>query len=168
MNIRLLLGALVAAFVLMGSAGSAAANGFGSKYWQFPAPIQGPWQVTITPVNCDTGVAATPVGILLLMTFNAGGTLAEANSGPRFAAGQRSGGLGYWERTGRKAYNAHVQAFIQFDAGPYVRGQQSIDQTIEMQDANNWTGAGPVTFRNAAGDAVTPTGCATTVAIRMP
>ena len=166
MNIRLLTGAVITALLSLGSASEASANGF--KYWQLPAPIQGPWQVTITPFTCDTGEVHTASAVLLLMTFNAGGTLAEANSASRFAAGQRSGGLGYWERTGWNSYNAHVQAFIEFDAGPYVRGQQSIDQSIEMQDANHWTGTGPVTFRNAAGDQVPPSGCAQTVAVRMP
>jgi len=66
------------------------------------------------------------------MTFGAGGTLFETTSNPRFMPGQRSPGLGHWERVGRRTCAAVFQAFIRFSTQPvtptsYQRGTQRVD-----------------------------------------
>ena len=137
--------------------------------------IDGAWRVTITPVDCDTGDTFPQFSVVSNLTFATGGTLVESTSNPRFQPGQRSAGLGYWDYTGRRTYRAYFEAFVQFDsvdpvppAPPYQRGTQSVDQSIEMQDPNHWTSDALVTFHNASGEKVPPSGCATAAAVRLP
>ena len=65
----------------------------------------------------------------------------ETPFNPFFQAGQRSTGLGYWERAGRTSYHAVFDAFVNFtcvvtppDEPFYQRGFQRVDQGIEMLD----------------------------------
>ena len=153
------------------SAGSAVAGGSAND--RSSVPLQGAWQLTINPVNCETGVPS-PVKFVSFITFSAGGTVTEATSNPFFQPGQRSPGLGYWERNSRTFYHSIVQAFIQFDsvdtvpdAPMYVRGIQTLDQTISMQDASHWTSDALVTFHDVSGATVPPSGCAKATAVRM-
>lgn len=136
--------------------------------------IVGPWRVTITPVDCTTGEAFTAFAFKSQLTFGAGGTLAETNASRGFQPDQRSPGHGYWEYTGRETYRAYFEAFIRFDsvdplppARPYQRGVQSVDQSIEMRGSNGWVSDALVIFRDAAGEIVPPSGCATAAAERM-
>ncbi len=152
-------------------AGSAVAGGGANE--KSSVPLQGAWQLTINPVNCQTGVPS-PVKFVSFITFSAGGTVTEATSNPFFQPGQRSPGLGYWERNSRTFYHSIVQAYIQFDsvdpvppAPQYVRGIQTLDQTIRMQDADHWTSDALVTFHDVSGAQVPPSGCAKATAVRM-
>jgi hypothetical protein len=165
MKMETILRSTIAALTL--SASMAATAGDGGKKGSQTA-IQGPWQVTITPVDCADGTPL-PVRILSYVTFAAGGTLTEATSGIAFDPGQRSGGQGYWQYTGRNTYLAHYQAFVLFDSagGRYVHGTQTFDHSVEMQDRDHWTSDLRVTFRDSAGDQVPPSGCATAAAVRM-
>jgi hypothetical protein len=137
--------------------------------------LEGTWEVTIMPVNCSNGDPFPQFSALSYLSFNRGGTMIETTSNPRFQPGQRSAGLGYWEYTGgRKYFHAVFKALIQFDSvdpvppqTPYVRGTQTIDQTIEMQDRDHWTSDALVTFRDPAGEKVSG-GCASASAVRMP
>jgi hypothetical protein len=141
----------------------------------FPAPLEGAWRVRITPYVCSTGESLSQATVDSYLTFAAGGTLAEGTSNPAFQPGQRGAGHGYWERTSRNEYTAVVEAFIQFTSvttAPtpprYVRGVQRIEQEIEMLDGDRWESVATVTFRDAAGAVVPPSGCATAKATRMP
>lgn len=152
-------------------AGSAVAGGGANE--KSSVPLQGAWQLTINPVNCQTGVPS-PVKFVSFITFSAGGTVTEATSNPFFQPGQRSPGLGYWERNSRTFYHSIVQAYIEFDsvdpippAPMYVRGIQTLDQTIKMQDGDHWTSDALVTFHDVSGATVPPSGCAKAAAVRM-
>ena len=131
-------------------------------------PIHGPWQVSINPVNCNDGTPF-PFVFVTYVTFATGGTVAETTSAPNFDPGQRTGGQGYWEYTGRKTYRAHYQAFVLFDSanGPYTRGTQVFDHSIEMTDRDHWASDVLVNFYNTSGLKVPPSGCAKASAVRM-
>ena len=92
--------------------------------------------------------------------------MTEANSNPRFLPGQRSIGLGYWERNGRSSYEAVFQAFVQFTGGNYTQGTQRVEQDIEMLDADHWHSSAVVEFRDVGG-ALILSGCMRAVGVRM-
>jgi hypothetical protein len=174
MNKMILLSA-IALLALATTAGRASAAGSVFGQWQPPSPLDGAWQLSVTPYNCATGEEFPFFSVRSDMTIASGGTLVETNSNPDFQPGQRSSGLGFWERTGRKTYHAYVQAFLLFDtvdpppppARSYLRGTQSFDHSIEMQDANHWTSKAVVTFSDLSGATVYGSGCAKAVAERM-
>ena len=123
----------LAALALSTAATLAAADGNDSGRSEAPAPLRGTWQVRITPeyVCGSDPIVSFPQAAAVdsYLTFGAGGTLVETTSNPRFMPGQRSPGLGYWERTGRTSLVRGVRAFIQFATEPatptsYVRGTQ--------------------------------------------
>ncbi len=169
MNTKLIPNSILA-LALTASAPMASADG---SHWPIRPAIVGSWQVTITPVDCNDGTEfaqfATPVHV----TFALGGTAAENTSSPSFQAGQRSSGHGYWEYTGRGTYHSYYEAFVLFDSvdpvppqRPYVRGTQSFDHSMAVQDKDHWTSDALVTFRNTAGEQIGG-GCAKTAAVRM-
>jgi hypothetical protein len=163
--------ALVFAVSTVATLSAAHADGLGHA--RAPSPLEGRWSMRITPYACgsDPIVSFPQFAVDSYLTFGVGGALVETTSNPRFAPGQRSPGLGYWERTGRSAYTAVFEAFIQFATTPatsYVRGTQRVEQAIEMVDADHWTSVAVVIFRDEAGNQVPPSGCATATAARMP
>lgn len=177
MNSKMILRSTIAALALSAAAGPAVAE-VGSFFgrWQAPSVLEGPWQVTITPAACDGSEEFPQFTFVSYLTFAAGGTLIESTSNRGFQPGQRSPGHGYWERTGRKTYRSHFQAFVLFDSvlpttrpnRPYLRGVQTLEQTMEFQDSNHWTSDAQVTFVDSAGKTVDPSGCAKATAERMP
>ena len=173
MTTKLTLCTAVAMLALSGAAGRAQAEG-SPDLDRGMAPIQGPWQVTITPVDCDTGEAYSDFAFQSYLTFGAGGALAETTASLSFQPNQRSPGHGYWRYTGSQTYRAYFQAFVRFDsvdpqppARPYLKGVQSVDQSIEMTDRNHWTSDVLVGFRDVSGTMVPPSGCAKAAAERM-
>ena len=159
--------AIVALAVSAGS-GYAAAEGHGFGRSQAPAPLEGAWQVRITPYVCSTGVPLPPpFEFDSLVTFASGGTMTETTSNTRFMPGQRSPGLGYWERTGRTSYEAAFRAYIQFTGGNYTQGAQRVDQDIDLVDADHWNSSAVVAFSDVAGAPVS-SGCMRAVGVRMP
>ena len=166
MNTKTLAGSAIAALVVATATPVAAdGNNHGRS-----ASLEGTWQVRITPYVCGSNpiVSFPQFAFDSLLTFAAGGTLTETTANPSFQPGQRSPGHGYWSRDQRRSYDAVLQAFIQFTAGNYTRGTQLLEQEIELVDADHWTSTAVVTFRNAQGERVPPSGCATADAVRMP
>jgi hypothetical protein len=172
--------ASVAALVLSTAAGLATARDDDHRRSD---PLEGTWRVRVTPYVCNSDpiVSFPQFAVDSYLAFGAGGTLVETNSNARFMPGQRSTGLGHWERTGRRTYAAALEAFIQFSTepptptSPYVRGTQRVDQEIEFVDggrwnsaADRWTSVAVVTFRDVSGKQVPPSGCAIAEAVRMP
>ena len=103
--------------------GPAAADGHGSAGSSRSGSLEGAWQVRITPYVCATGVPLPPAAEFdSLINFAAGGTMTETTSNPRFLPGQRSPGLGYWERNERRSYEIVFQAFVQFTGGQLHAG----------------------------------------------
>lgn len=135
------------------------------------APLQGTWQVVISPYVCSTGQPVPNAAFRSRLTFDAGGTMMESTSNPSFEPGQRSPGQGTWERTGRDSYRVVFEAFIQFTSKTttpprYQRGQQRVDQLIEMDGLDSWTSSASVSFRDDAGNPVS-SGCMTAKGTRL-
>jgi hypothetical protein len=143
------------------------------------APIEGTWVVTINPIFCTASppfnagddVPGNPK-VTAYLTFGRGGTLTETNSNANFEPGQRGPGHGYWEQSGKTSYQFVIQAFIQFDSTlppfRYRRGYQRLDQTLEMQSADEFTTSGLVRF--FAGTSTSdpnPAGCARSSGVRL-
>ena len=169
MNItRALACSAITALAISTVCGPAAADDHGFGRSQAPALLEGTWQVRITPYDCATGVPLPPAAEFdSLNSFASGGTMTEANSNPRFLPGQRSIGLGYWERHGRSSYEAVFQAFVQFTGGNYTQGVQRVEQKIELMDADHWNSTAVVEFTDVAG-APLLSGCMRAVGVRMP
>ena len=177
MNAKMMLGVAIAAAALSAGMDTAIAGG-GKKM-----NLEGAWQVRVTPYNCATGAESTAAAFDSLLKFEKGGTMTETTSNPTFQPGQRSVGLGYWERTDSDFFRAVFLAYIQYDsvipappapppAPIYTRGVQTVDQGITMPDNDHFSGDAKVTFRDAKGNIVAPPtpppGCAHFVGVRMP
>lgn len=171
MRTRTLLWPSLAALTLLGA--STAAQAHGPSHISAKSLV-GTWRVTITPYVCLTGDQIPAAAVRTYMTFDAHGTMMEINSNAQFQPGQRSSGLGFWERTGPRSYRAVYEAFIQFTsvvtppATPrYVKGTQRVDQGVEFIDRDHWESSGTVTFFDTAGTPVPPSGCAVAQGERM-
>ena len=173
MNNKTLCGLTVGAMIALAAASPLLAGGTPVGRSAAPAPLQGTWQVVITPYNCATG-ESYPFSFRSRNTFNAGGTMVETPFNPSFQAGQRSTGLGYWERAGQTSYHAVFDAFVNFtsvgtppDEPFYQRGFQRVDQGIEMLDNDHWTSSASVVFRDEDNNIIPPTGCMTATGERQ-
>jgi len=168
MNIKTFVGSAVVVMAVLTAAGPAAADDHGFGRFQAPTVLEGTWQVRIAPYICATGVPLPPAAeFVSLVSFASGGTMTETTSNPRFLPGQRSIGLGNWERNGRSSYEVAFQAFVQFTGGNYTQGTQRVEQGIDMVDADHWNSTAVVEFTDLAGAPVS-SGCMRAVGVRMP
>ncbi len=168
MIIRAIVCSAIAVLAVSTVSGPAAADDHGFGRSQAPALLEGTWQARITPYDCATGVPLPPqFEFDSLNSFAAGGTMTETTSNPRFLPGQRSIGLGYWDRGGRSSYEVAFQAFVQFTGGNYTQGVQRVEQDIDMVDADHWNSTAVVEFTDTNG-ALILRGCMRAVGVRMP
>jgi hypothetical protein len=144
--------------LLLGGVTGAMADGAPVGRSAAPAPLEGTWNVSVTPYNCATGVPVTSATFRSRLAFHGGGSMSETNFNLSFQPGQRSPGLGSWERTGPRSYRAVFEAFIFFTSvvtpptpPRYTQGQQRVDQSIEMQDEDHWTSTALVSFADVNG-----------------
>ena len=165
---------LAVAIALTTAASPAVADGLDFAKLPVPTVLVGTWKVVTTPYDCVTGEVYSDFARPSMLTFGLGGTIAESAANPGFQPGQRSSGHGYWERTGRRAFNAVFEAYILFTSvvtpptpPQYVQGTQRFDHGIEMADADHWTSYVSVTFLDTAGTPSRPPGCAQSTAERM-
>lgn len=147
------------------------ADGMAFGRSQAPAPLEGTWLVTVNPYVCSSGVAVPNAQFRSRVTFNSGGTLIEATSNPSFEAGQRSPGMGAWERVGRESYRVVFEAYVLFTSRTstpprYQRGEQRVEQYLEMDGTDAWTSTAAVFFRDDAGNPLT-TGCMRATGTRL-
>lgn len=172
-NTSIVPAALACALAALGFSGAGMANGAPRGHSDQPTTLLGTWNVVITPYNCATNESYPSAAFRSLFSFAAGGVMTETTSNPSFQPGQRSIGLGYWERTGRYTYRSVFQAFVQFDSPStpqdppiYQRGVQRLDQGIDIVDYDHWTSTASVSWADMSG---TPlwSGCATIAAERM-
>jgi hypothetical protein len=176
MNVRKTLVAAVA-LAISGYSVTGLADGPAFGRSQAPAPLEGTWVVSIRPIFCSGPNAGTDVpGIVPVkshLTFGRGGTLIEETSNPNLGVGSRTGGNGWWERTGRTSYQLAMQAFLVAPQDPYRTGIQRIDQTVELHDNDEWSSSGTVQFfetfdlNEAPGLAPYRAGCARANGVRM-
>ena len=153
----------------------ALAGGKGSNSGQDrdAAPLVGTWRVVITPYDCSTGESFPEFSFRSMFSFAAGGVMTETTSNLSFQPGQRSPGLGYWERTSRSTYESAFEAYVQFTSATtppapprYQRSVQRLQQDITMADRDHWTSVAGVFWTDFNGTPVT-SGCATIAAERM-
>ena len=131
----------------------------------FHHSLEGAWWVTVTLYNCSTGVKRPPFSSLLL--FSRGGTLTETTSNPGFLPGQRSIGVGTWDRDEHGTYSAIDVAYIQFTGGAFTQGTQKLTHSITLDhDADSFTDEATVQFFDSTG-AVLMSGCASATATRL-
>ena len=176
MNKKAKLAAILMATVMSGYSVSGSAAGVAYGRSQAPAPLEGSWVVTIRPVFCAGPSAGEFVpGVAPVtshLTFGRGGTLVEATSNPALGS-KRTGGHGWWERTGRTSYQFAMQAFLVEPPAPYQTGLQRIEQTLELHTNDEWSSSGPVQFfavfdlSTAPGLAPYRGGCARASGLRM-
>ena len=177
MNTMAKLAVVLVATTMAGVSTTHAADGMAFGRSQAPAPLEGPWVVTIRPIFCAGPSAGEYVPnippVTSHLTFGPGGTLIEATSNPALGAGKRTPGHGWWERTGSTSYQFGMQAFLVEPSAPYQSGLQRIEQTLEMLSNDEWTSSGLVKFFNVYDVNVTPaptpyrSGCARANGVRM-
>jgi len=176
MNVRKTLVAAVA-LAISGYSVNGLADGLAFGRSQAPAPLEGTWVVSIRPIFCSGPSAGEDVpGITPIkshLTFGRGGTLVEETSNPNLGVGSRTGGNGWWERTGRTSYQFAIQAFLVAPPDPYRTGIQRIDQTVELHGNDEWSSSGTVQFfetfdlNEAPGLAPYRGGCARANGVRL-
>jgi len=166
-------GPVVGALLLLGATAASSAQGMPVGRAAAPAPLEGTWNVAVTPYNCATGAPFTAATFRARLSFHAGGSMTETTFNPSFQPGQGSTGLGSWERTGPNSYSAVFEAFIYFtsvvtppEVPRYTQGQRRVDQSIEMQDRDHWTSSALVSFEDVNGTTLT-SGCFNAAAERM-
>jgi hypothetical protein len=169
--------ALCGAVTIAGHSTLAVADDAAYERSPAPAPLEGSWIVSIRPIFCSGPTAGNDVpGITPVtshLTFGRGGSLVEETSNPNLGAGKRTGGNGWWERTGRTSYQFAFQAFLVEPLAPYKTGLQRIEQTVELHTDYEWSSTGPVQFFETFDLNATPgmapyrAGCARANGVRM-
>jgi hypothetical protein len=129
--------------------------------------LEGAWFVNVSVFDCNT---LAPKGkFTSLLLFSRGGTLTETTANPGFLPGQRSIGIGTWEKSRHDTYSATDLAFIMFSGGPFQAGTQKITHTITLDDdGSEWSDQALVDFYDATGAPITAMhACATATATRL-
>ena len=121
--------------------------------------IVGAWQTSVTPRNCQTGVAVAPA-FPGLLTFNEGGTLTGTSTAV-------SSVYGVWERMhGRRNYSFAFISLRYSPTGAFI-GTQKVRQTAQLGvSGNNFTTTGSVEVFDANGNTI-GTGCSTSIGTRF-
>lgn len=127
--------------------------------------IEGVWQNTITPVDCQTG---TPFGYTIpgLLTYHSDGTIAETGGGPPGLS--RSPGHGVWRRINSRDYKGSF-AFLLFDPMGNFVGTEKLVQIIRLNhDGSAFTDTATFQLYDPAGNPVPgASGCAHAAATRF-
>lgn len=124
--------------------------------------LEGPWMVTVTPRNCQTGVAGTSFPRTIL--FAQGGTLSE------FAAAVspnlRGPGQGWWAfgSSGSFSYALH---FLRFNPDGTYAGRVVERRELRLNEVEqSFSATGSGTVYNATGDVIFQS-CATEEGVRF-
>ncbi len=126
--------------------------------------IVGAWETTITPVNCETGAQVGP-SFNGLITFNAGGTLAEYGANP--ATPLRTPGHGIWSANGGGGDYSMRFSFMPLTPAGVPVGRLRVSQVIQLNRFTDESySSGSFVLTNFAG-IVIGTGCSTSTAIRL-
>ena len=142
-----------------------------------PRELVGTWRVQVTLVDCGSGTPLAPP-FSSLVTFAAGGTMAEDTMNPGFGVGQRSAGQGTWNYQGRHTYGAKSVAYLNYTTPPnpathnpgFHLGEQTISQTVRFnKDADTWDSTAAIAFIDGTDPGTAPyrTGCAVASAQRF-
>lgn len=128
--------------------------------------LEGAWFVNVSVFDCNTLAPKGKFSSLLM--FSRGGTVTETTANPGFFPGQRSIGIGTWEKAGHDTYTASDVAFL-LAGGMFQAGTQKLTHTITLSDdGNQWNDQALVDFYYATGAPITAMhACATATAKRL-
>lgn len=129
---------------------------------QQAVPVQGSvWDSQVTLTDCNGHTLAV---FRAFEMFNLGGTLTSTDNTPPTLHGP---GLGTWQPTGMRTFNAPFQ-FFNFNPDGSFAGTQKIDRQIRLAaDGNSYTST--VTFRTYDPDGnLVFSGCGSEIATRLP
>jgi len=132
-----------------------------------PSSLEGAWFVNVSVFDC-TSLAPKGAFTSLLM-FSRGGSVTETTANPAFLPGQRSIGIGAWDKASDGTYSASDVAFIIFSGGRFQAGTQKLTHTITLSgDATLWSDQAVVDFYDATGAPIAGMhACATATAKRL-
>ncbi len=126
--------------------------------------IVGAWETTITPRNCETGEQVAP-SFNGLITFNAGGTLAEYAANP--ALPFRTPGHGFWSADGGRGDYSMRFSFMPLTPAGVPVGRLRVSQVIQLNRFTDESySSGSFALTNFAG-IVIASGCSTSTAVRL-
>ena len=164
-SIRATLARLAASAVL--AIGFAATLHAQSAQSASPNSLEGAWIVNVSVFDC-TSLAPKGAFTSLLM-FSRGGSVTETTANPTFLPGQRSIGIGTWEKTSDSSYSASDLAFINFSGGHFQAGTQKLTHTITLTpDGTQWNDQALVDFYDVSGAPISAMhACATATANRF-
>jgi hypothetical protein len=132
-----------------------------------PNGLEGSWIVSVSVFDCTT---LTPKGnFTSLLMFSRGGSVTETTSNPAFLPGQRSIGIGTWDKASDGSYSASDLAFIIFSGGHFQAGTQKLTHTITLTaDGTQWNDQALVNFYDVTGAPIAAMhACATATAKRL-
>jgi hypothetical protein len=132
-----------------------------------PSSLEGAWFVNVSVFDC-TSLAPKGAFTSLLM-FARGGSVTETTSNPAFLPGQRSIGIGTWDKATDGAYSASDLAFVVFTGGRFQAGTQKLTHTITVSDdGTQWSDHALVDFYDVTGAPIAGMhACATASAKRL-
>jgi hypothetical protein len=126
--------------------------------------LEGVWQTTVTPRNCQTGEQTMPA-FQGLLTFHQDGTLAEISTVTNPAL--RTAGHGVWRR--ERGWSEYSMAFMfyRFNPAGALVGSQKVRQNIRLgETGDEFTSTGTVEILDLNGNTI-GTGCTTSTATRF-
>lgn len=126
--------------------------------------IVGAWETTVMPRNCETGEQVGP-SFNGLITFNAGGTLAEYGANP--ATPFRTPGHGIWSANGGRGDYSMRFSFMPLTPAGVPVGRLRVSQVIQLNRFTDESySSGSFVLTNLAGTVIA-SGCSTSTAVRL-
>lgn len=153
---------LIAAFIASVSAITVSAQIIANEEQGFNR-IVGAWETTVQPRDCTTG---DPIGQPFpgVLTFNAGGTVAEFGANP--ATPYRTPGTGVWTSEGRGIYTLRF-SFIPLTPQGVAIGRLRVTQVGELSRfSDEQTSSGSFVLTGFNGTVIA-TGCSSATAVRL-
>lgn len=121
--------------------------------------VEGTWEVSVTVVNCTTGVLIR--NVTSLQMFSHDGTITET----AFTAA-RGPSVGSWSRTGGKTFNDMFWFFRYTPQGTFASLAKGQDAITLSGDGSTFTSTGTVQDFDANGYLIS-TACVTHAAVRL-
>jgi hypothetical protein len=112
--------------------------------------IVGTWDLTVTFVDCTTGVPLFPPG-KSLVSYNQGGTYIEEASGT--PPSRRYPGLGVWQHVRARTYAVAFKIF-QYNADGTSNGRIVVNAEVEYNLDDTLTSTAVARIYNASGDLI--------------
>ena len=126
------------------------------------ASLEGAWDAQVTNTDCNGNILMT---FRVFEAYHQGGTL--TTTGNANSPALSSPGLGTWQRTGMRTFNATFQ-FFTFNPDGSFAGTVKLERQIHLSaDGNSYTGTSTFAVYDPDGNLVF-SGCGTDVGTRLP